>query len=57
MAKEMMEFRKLKLVDLKQEFLGHGLKIDRIKHVRIKRLQAYPKEHTEWEGKRRCTGR
>lgn len=57
MAKEMMAFRKLKLAELKQEFLGHGLKIEGIKHVHIKRLQAYPKEHTEWEAKQRCTGR
>lgn len=47
----MMEFHKLKLAELKQEFLGHGLKIKGIKHVRIKKLQAYPKAHTEWEGK------
>uniref|UniRef100_A0A8D2JR62 SAP domain-containing protein n=1 Tax=Sciurus vulgaris TaxID=55149 RepID=A0A8D2JR62_SCIVU len=40
MAKEIMEFCKLKLAELKQEFLGHGLKIKGIKHVLIKRLQA-----------------
>lgn len=51
MAKEIMEFSKLKLAELKQEFFGHVLKIKGIKQVYIKRLQACPKDHVKWESK------
>uniref|UniRef100_A0A2K5RDJ3 SAP domain-containing ribonucleoprotein n=1 Tax=Cebus imitator TaxID=2715852 RepID=A0A2K5RDJ3_CEBIM len=49
MATETVELCKLKLAELKQECLAHGLETKGIKQDLIHRLQAYLEEHTEEE--------
>ena len=49
MAIEMVELHKLKLAELKQECLAHGLETKGIKQDLINRLQAYLEEHAEEE--------
>ena len=49
MAIEMVELHKLKLAELKQECLAHGLETKGIKQDLINRRQAYLEEHAEEE--------
>uniref|UniRef100_A0A2K5CZW1 SAP domain-containing ribonucleoprotein n=1 Tax=Aotus nancymaae TaxID=37293 RepID=A0A2K5CZW1_AOTNA len=49
MATETVELHKLKLAELKQECLAHGLETKGIKQDLIHRLQAYLEEHAEEE--------
>ena len=49
MAIEMVELHKLKLGELKQECLAHGLETKGIKQDLINRRQAYLEEHAEEE--------
>ncbi|KAM6184945.1 LOW QUALITY PROTEIN: uncharacterized protein ACDL77_013606 [Rhynchocyon petersi] len=49
MAAETVELHKLKLAELKQECLAHGMETKGIKQDLINRLQAYLEEHAEEE--------
>ena len=49
MATETVELHKLKLAELKQECLAHGLETKGIKQDLINRRQAYLEEHAEEE--------